>query len=214
MDDEVSRRGKGKRWTLLQTFPLATLMASFCEERSYSKGPKTVSSDSRTHYYSCSIKGCTKEFRRNFYPPQNGLGFDVYMIEHIESNQHNHDAAEVVERVRKIFWLFAKLKEQILILMSLIQISKLGSTPAQKRMILWCNERRFGAPSRVQQEFQRAALVSAENNEEAVPEPSVAKISHFLSYHRQKLIGGVRVGQTSLQDIQRFEELNQYGEFI
>ena len=36
MDDEVSRRGKGNRWTLLQTFPSATLMASFCEERSYS----------------------------------------------------------------------------------------------------------------------------------------------------------------------------------
>ena len=56
--------------------------------------------------------------------------------------------------------------------------------------------------------------MSAENNEEAVSEPSVAKISSFLSYHRQKLRGGVRVGQTSLQDIQRFDELNQYGEFI
>ena len=78
--------------------------ASFCEGRNYSKGRKTVSSDSRTHYFSRSIKGCTKEFRAvtNFYPPQNGLGFDVFMIEHIESNQHNHDAAEVVERCRKI----------------------------------------------------------------------------------------------------------------
>ena len=36
MVDEVSRRGKGNRWTLLQTFPSATLMASFFEERSYS----------------------------------------------------------------------------------------------------------------------------------------------------------------------------------
>ena len=63
MDDEVSRRGKGKRWTLLQTFPSVTLMASFCEERSYSKGRKTVSSDSRTQYLSCSIKGSTKIFR-------------------------------------------------------------------------------------------------------------------------------------------------------
>ena len=66
----------------------------------------------------------------------------------------------------------------------------------------------------LQQDFQRAAIVSVENNEEAVPEPSVAKISSFLSYYRQKLRGGVCVGQTSLQDIQRFEELNQYGEFI
>ena len=39
----------------------------------------------------------------NSYPPQNGMGFDVFMIEHIESNQHNHDAAVVVERGRKIF---------------------------------------------------------------------------------------------------------------
>ena len=81
-------------------------------------------------------------------------------------------------------------------------------------MILLFNERRFGAPSRVQQKFQCAALLSAENNKEAVREPSVPKISGFLRYHRQKLRGGVRVGQTSLQDIQRFEELNQYGEFI
>ena len=80
-------------------------------------------------------------------------------------------------------------------------------------MILLCHERRLGAPSRVQQEFQLAAHVSAEKNEEALAEPSVAKISSFLSYHRQKLRGGVRVGQTSLQDIQRFDELNQYGKF-
>ena len=52
-------------------------------------------------------------------------------------------------------------------------------------MILLCNERRLGSPSRVQQEFQRAALVSAENNEEAVSEPSVAKISSFLSQDAQ-----------------------------
>ena len=108
MDDEVSRRGKGKRWTLLQIFPSATLMASFCEERSYSKGRKTVSSDSRTQYFSCSIKGCTKIFRAvtNFYPPENGLGFDVFMIENVESNQYNHDAAEVVERGKKLYKIF------------------------------------------------------------------------------------------------------------
>ena len=46
MVDEVSRWGKGKRWTLLQTFQSADLMASFCEEQSYSKGRKTVSSNS------------------------------------------------------------------------------------------------------------------------------------------------------------------------
>ena len=108
MVDEVSHRGKGKRWTLLQTFPSAGLMASFCEEQSYSKGRKTVSSNSRTQYFSCSIKGCTKIFRAvtNFYPPQNGLGFDVFMIEHIESNQHDHDAAEVVERGKKFYKIF------------------------------------------------------------------------------------------------------------
>ena len=105
MDDEVSRRGKGKRWTLLQTFSSATVMASFCEEQSYLKGRKTVSSNSRTQYFSCSIKGCTKIFRAvtNFYPSENGLGFDVFMIEHIELNQHNHEAAEVVEIGRKNF---------------------------------------------------------------------------------------------------------------
>ena len=97
MDDEVSHRGKGKRWTLLQTFPSATLMASFCEEQSYSKGRKTVSSNSRTQYFSCSIKGCMKIFR---------VGFDVFMMEHIELNQHNHDAAEVVERGRKFYKIF------------------------------------------------------------------------------------------------------------
>ena len=108
IDDEVSRRDKGKRWTLLQTFPSAALMASFCEEQSYSKGRKTVSSNSRTQYLSCRIKGCTKIFRAvtNFYPPQNGLGFVVFMIEHIKFNQHNHDAAEVVERGRKFYKIF------------------------------------------------------------------------------------------------------------
>ena len=68
-------------------------------------GRQTVSSDSRTHYLSCSIKGCTKEFRavKNFRPPPDGFGFDMFMTEHIESSQHNHDAAEVVERGGKIF---------------------------------------------------------------------------------------------------------------
>ena len=88
--------------------PSAALMPSFCEEHSYSKGRKTVSSNSRTQYFSCSIKGCTKIFRAvtNFYPPQNGLGFDLFMMEHIELNQHNRDAAEVVERGRKFYKIF------------------------------------------------------------------------------------------------------------
>ena len=43
------------------------------------------------------------------------------MIENVESNQYNHDAAEVVERGKKhnkIFWLFTKLLVQILILIN------------------------------------------------------------------------------------------------
>ena len=42
-----------------------------------------MSSNSRTQYFSCSIKGCTKIFRAvtNFYPPQNGLGFYLFFLD-------------------------------------------------------------------------------------------------------------------------------------
>ena len=85
-------------------------------------------------------------------------------------------------------------------------------TKSQKDVVLLMSQRNMGAPSRVQNEFKRMAVVNVAANVQVIAEPSVAKISSFLSYERKKRRGGVPVGRTTLQDLANFAATKQHGE--
>ena len=86
-------------------------------------------------------------------------------------------------------------------------------TKSQKDVVMLMHNRNMGAPSRVQSEFKRIAITNAANNINIIPEPSVAKISSFLSYGRKKQRGGVPVGRTTLQDLANIAATRQPGEY-
>ena len=88
-----------------------------------------------------------------------------------------------------------------------------GLTNKQKALVLLCNERHLGAPSRIQSEFRRAAVISLAANDPVMAEPSVGKIASFLSYQRKKQRGGVAVGRTTLQDVEEYASRMAHGEF-
>ena len=87
----------------------------------------------------------------------------------------------------------------------------LGMSMSQKGIVLEMEQRNMGAPSRVQNEFKRRAVANIADNIPAITEPSVAKISSYLSYQRKKLRGGVPVGRTTLEDLSNFAASKQHG---
>ena len=87
-------------------------------------------------------------------------------------------------------------------------------TKAQKMLVLECNGRRMGQPSRVQKEFQRAAAANLVANVAVIAEPILTQISSFLSYERQKRRGGVSVGKATLEDLQSLADSLKYVEFF
>ena len=86
-----------------------------------------------------------------------------------------------------------------------------GMTNAQKAIVMECNRRRMGAPSRVQAEFKRKGDANLAANIIAIAKPSVSMIASFLSYERKKARGGVAVGRTTLQDLEAYASQKQYG---
>ena len=81
-----------------------------------------------------------------------------------------------------------------------------GMTNAQKAIVMECNRRRMGAPSRVQSEFKRKGDANLAANILAIAKPSVSMIASYLSYERKKARGSV-----TLQDLEAYASQKQYG---
>ena len=77
-----------------------------------------------------------------------------------------------------------------------------GLSGEHKGIVLFCEERRIGAPKRVLAGFHRRGNVNIAANVAVIPTPTTALISSFLSYHRKKLRGNVLVGKATLCDIE------------
>ena len=77
-----------------------------------------------------------------------------------------------------------------------------GLSREQKGIVLFCEERRIGAPKRVLAGFRRRGNVNIAANVAVIPTPTTALISSFLSYHWKKLRGNMGVGKATLYDIE------------
>ena len=69
----------------------------------------------------------------------------------------------------------------------------------------------MGATLAVIREFKRMSVQNLAEQLPVVPEPTRAAISSYLSYQHRKVRNGVFVGQTSIQDVDAFAELNKLG---
>ena len=78
-------------------------------------------------------------------------------------------------------------------------------------MIDTCDERYMGALLAVIREFKRLAIQNSAEQLPVVPEPTRAVISSYLLYQHRKAMNGVFVGQTSIQDVDAFAEINKLG---
>ena len=78
-------------------------------------------------------------------------------------------------------------------------------------MIDTCDERYMGALLAVIREFKRLAIQNLAEQLPVVPEPTRAAISSYLLYQHRKAMNGVFVGQTSIQDVDAFAEINKLG---
>ena len=58
-----------------------------------------------------------------------------------------------------------------------------GLSQEQKGIVLFCEERRIGAPKRVLAGFHRRGNMNIAANVAVIPTPTTALISSFLSYH-------------------------------
>ena len=80
-----------------------------------------------------------------------------------------------------------------------------GLSQEQKGIVLFCEERRIGAPKRVLAGFRRRGNVAV------IPTPTTALISSFLSYHWKKLRGNMGVGKATLYDIEAYSLSKKFG---
>ena len=69
----------------------------------------------------------------------------------------------------------------------------------------------MAAPLRVIQEFKREATLNLGQQVPVVPEPTRSAIASYLSYKHKVARNGVDVGKTSVQDIDAFAALHQFG---
>lgn len=147
----------------------------------------SVNTEKRCEYYKCRTIGCTKTYKFvvNFVPlPAEFEGDGQYSLYHIETEEHMHEMDGQQMR---------------------------GLSRAQKEIILFCENRRFGLPKRILIEFRLRAKEAIENNLAVVETPTTSSISSFLAYERRLRRGGVAVGGTTLQHIQQWHVVNKHG---
>lgn len=180
------RRGVGKGWVLIDSFQSEEECAAYLLQLKVIKGRVNTNLSCRRSYYTCAESGCKKQFRVVRHSEEIGDGEDFYIEEDL-SEEHDHEAADVVVR---------------------------GMTFAQKAVVLNCAARRQCAPKQIIEEFGRLAKIDIAANQPVVPTPSMRMISSFMAYRRLRTRQNVAVGSTSLEDLEQYSLNKKFGKLL
>ena len=160
-------------------------LVDFCDEESLKVVRTLRRMDRKIVELRCTVWGCSKKFRLiSYVDPIPSLLEGQFVIEEVLNEEHDH----VVEGM--------PLR---------------GLSREQKGIVLFCEERRIGAPKRVLAEFHRRGNVNIVANVAVIPTPTTALISSFLSYHRKKMRGNMGVGKATLYDIEAYSLSKKFG---
>lgn len=179
-------RGVGKDWVFIDSFQSEEECAAHLLELKVIKGRVNTNISCRRSYYTCAQSGCKKQFRVVRHYEEIGDGDEFYIEEDL-SEEHDHEAADVVLR---------------------------GMTAAQKAVVLSCHARRQSTPKQIVEEFGRLAKIEIAANQPVVPTPSMRMIGSFTAYRRKMSRKGVAVGSTSLEDLEAYSLSKKFGKLL
>ena len=139
-----------------------------------------------TSYYYCRKPGCGKGYRviQLYNLPANYVD-PKYYLEHDEREAHDHTAVDLN------IW---------------------GLSDAQKAIALACLERQQTGAKPIISDFERLARLQIVANLPVVPTPPATMINSYVCHYRHVERGLVPVGKTTLEDLEDFANLRQFGE--
>ena len=180
-----ARRGSGLIWSFMRSFSSEVELKDYLIELDVTVGRVNINSSCSASKLTCKKSGCGKQFRviRMFDLPED-TELDSLYIEEEMGREHDHTAAEIILR---------------------------GLSKSQKGIVLDCFQRRQCSPKFILSEFERLAAHQRANNGLVVPTPRLAMITSFLAYHKKQEMGGIPVGQTTLQDLENFADEKAFG---